>query len=90
MTRTSNDIERVVDSAAKALTALQDLAADLYTLKDSDNPFIGNEERRTLGRYNAHTRKMATKTDEVWGWLASLYEAAAWIEEEEIAEQCQK
>ncbi|MDU7239820.1 hypothetical protein [Actinomyces sp.] len=90
MTRPSTDIERVVASAAKALTALQDLAADLETLKDSDNPFIGNEERRTLCRYHAHARKMTLKTDEVWGWLASLYEAAAWIEEEEIAEQCQK
>lgn len=90
MTRTSNDIERVVASAAKALTALQDLAADLDTLKDSDDPFLGDQEQRMLGRYHAHARKMATKTDEVWGYFASLYEAAAWIEEEEIAEQCQK
>lgn len=34
MTRPSDDIERLVDSAAKALTALQDLAADLDTLED--------------------------------------------------------
>lgn len=87
MTRPSDDIERVVDSATKALTALQDLTADLETLKDSDNPFIGDEERRTLAGYHAHARMMALKTDEVWGWLASLYEAAAWIEEEK-AEQC--
>ena len=43
-----------------------------------------------LGRYNKHASKMATKTDEARGYLATLYEAAAWIEEEEIAEQCQK
>lgn len=90
MTRPSDDIDRVVASAAKVLTALQDLAADLDTLKDSDNPFIGSEERRTLCGYHVHARMMALKTDEAWGWLASLYEAAAWIEEEEIAEQCQK
>ncbi|WP_297572253.1 hypothetical protein [uncultured Actinomyces sp.] len=90
MTRPSNDIERVVGSAAKALTALQDLAADLYTLNNSDNPFIGNQEARTLRRYHVRAGVLAAKTDEVWGWLASLYEAAAWIEEEEIAEQCQK
>ena len=90
MTRPSTDIERVAASAAKVLTALQDLAADLETLSDSGNPFVGNEERRTLAGYHAHARMMGIKMDEVWGWLASLYEAAAWIEEEEIAEQCQK
>ncbi len=90
MTRPSTDIERVVDSAAKALTALQDLAADLETLSDSGNPFVGNQEARTLRRYHVSAGAMAAKTDAIWGWLASLYEAAAWTEEEEIAEQCQK
>lgn len=90
MTRISNDIERVLDSAARALAELVDLSAELDALKDSRDPFIGDQEKRMLGRYNAHTCKMATKTDEARGWLAALYEAAAWIEEEEIAEQCQK
>lgn len=90
MIRPSDQIERVVGSAAKALTALQDLAADLDTLKDSGNPFIGSEERQALAGYHAHARMMGIKMDEVWGWLASLYEAAAWIEEEERSEQCRK
>lgn len=90
MTRISNDIERVVDSAARALAELIDLSVELDALKDSRDPFLGDQEKRMLGRYNAHARKMATKTDEARGYLASLYEAAAWIEEEEKAEQCQK
>ncbi|MDK8350352.1 hypothetical protein QP786_00025 [Gleimia europaea] len=90
MTRISNDIERVLHSAGRALIELIDLSVKLDALKDSRDPFIGDQEKRMLGRYNAHTRKMATKTDEARGYLASLYEAAAWIEEEEIAEQCQK
>ena len=67
MSRASDQIDRVVDSAAKALTALQDLAVDLDTLKDSDNPFIGDEERRTLAGYHKHARMMALKTDESLG-----------------------
>ena len=90
MEKVSDQIEQVVASAAKALTALIDLSVELDALKDSRDPFLGDQEKRMLGRYSKHASKMATKTDEARGWLASLYEAAAWIEEEEIAEQCQK
>ena len=90
MKRPSQQIERVVDSAAKALTALQDLAADLETLKDSDNPFIGKDEVPSLDWYRFVTDHAIKQIDGMWGYLASLYEAAAWLEEEERAEQCQK
>ncbi|WIK62589.1 hypothetical protein [Gleimia europaea] len=85
MGKISNDIERVVGSAAKALTALQDLAADLDMLND-----IGENEAVRLSFYRFMTDYAITQASDIWGWLASLYEAAAWIEEEEIAEQCQK
>jgi hypothetical protein len=87
MTRPSDDIERVVDSAAKALTALQDLATGLKTLNSSDDSFIGDQEKLLLDRYHNYARMMTRKTDETWDYLVSLYEAAAWLEEEEKADQ---
>lgn len=87
MTRISNDIERVVDSAAKALTALQDLTTGLKTLNNSDDSFIGDQEKLMLDRYHNYARMMTRKTDEAWDYLASLYEAAAWVEEEGKADQ---
>lgn len=87
MTRPSDDIERVVDSAAEALTALQYLAADLDTLVDSDNPFIGKDEASSLDWYRFVTDHTIKQIDGMWGYLASLYEAAAWLEEEEKADQ---
>lgn len=87
MTRISNNIERVMGSTVRALTALQDLASDLDTLKDSDDPFIGDQERLLLDRYHNYARMMTRKTDETWDYLVSLYEAAAWVEEEGKAEQ---
>ena len=90
MTRPSHQIERVAASAAKALTALQDLAADLDALKDSDNPYIGENEAVRFSFYRFMTDYVITQVSDIWGWLATLYEAAAWLEEEERAEQCQK
>ena len=90
MTRASDDIERVVDSAADALKALKRLADELEKLSDSDNPFIGKDEVPSLDWYRFVTDHAIKQIDGMWGGLASLYEAAAWIEEEEIAEQCQK
>lgn len=82
MTRPSNDIERVVASAAKALTALQDLAADLDTLKAGDNPYIDENEAVQFSLYRFMTDYAITQASDIWGWLASLYEAAAWKEGE--------
>lgn len=87
MEKVSDKIERVMHIAGRTLVKLIDLSVELDALKDSRDPFIGDQEKRMLGRYNKHASKMATKTDEIRGYLASLYEAAAWIEEEEKAEQ---
>lgn len=88
MTRPSDDIERVVDSAAKALTALQDLAADLDTLKDSNPLFIIDQEKLMLRRHSVRVHRMTAVTDEIRRYLDIQHEAAAWLEEEEKAEQC--
>lgn len=83
MTRASRQIEQVVDAARDALKALRHLAGELDTLSDSENPCIGDDEEWTLRRYRIHADAMTAKTDSIWEWLSYLYEAAAWIEEEE-------
>lgn len=90
MTRPSHQIEQAVDAAGDVLKALKRLADELEKLSDSDNPFIGKDEVPSLDWYRFVTDHAIKQIDGMWGGVASLYEAAAWLEEEERAEQCQK
>lgn len=76
----SEDIEYVTAIAAKALTALQDLAASLGYL--SDDPRLSDNERRALRHQHASVGAMMAKTDTIWGDLSAMYEKAAWKEGE--------
>lgn len=79
MTRPSTDIERVVDSAAKALTALSGLASDLYVLSDSQS--LSDNGRGTLRHHHTSVCVMAAKTKKIRRDLAELHEWVAWKEE---------
>lgn len=87
MTRLSRQIEQAVDAAGDVLKALKRLDTELGKLSESDNPCIGKDEAAGLDCYRLVTGYTIKQIRDMWRWLTFLYEAAAWIEEEERGNQ---